>query len=642
MQLPDRMAIFIIVIFLVSLTSAASLPAHEFFVAPSGNDSHAGSQEKPFRSIKRAQTAVRRHVSAGLTNDVTVYLREGTYELEAPLDFGPDDVGTEHHSVTYAAYPEESVTISGGRNISHGTRLELTTGGEEKTEASGGTIVWKQAQDGIWKALIPGVKRGDCFFRQLFVSGRRATRARMPNSDETELKVRDVDITWQEESSHPARFALQFDANSISDWFGIDDVEVVVRREWSLLRKKLESVDAASGWVVLRGPHHRDFQKKDKISFNDVRPGRFAFFENALAFLDRPGEWYLDRATGMLYYHPKAGEDVRNESIVVPMLTGALLAVRGTEEQPVRNLHFQNISFAHTEFPLPPQGVAARQAADYWTFNGAKTVDSMFAFEFAENCTIRDCAFKHAGGGGVSLGKGVHRFRFEKNRLFDLGANGIAVDFDVTPLLPDKRALAEKLTPRDIRIVDNHIHDIGTVYYGAVGILIKYSADSLVAHNHVHDLPYTGISVGWGWSLNDTPARGNTIEFNHVHHVMKELADGGGIYTLSHQPNTLFRGNLIHDIEWCQYAQGPRGNGFFIDQSSRPYHFEHNIVYSTSGNPVRFNVSHENMHTWGENRFNDKKPDAADSTWVKAVFQQAGVRGRNREDESEANNMSED
>ena len=98
-------------------------------------------------------------------------------------------------------------------------------------------------------------------------------------------------------------------------------------------------------------------------------------------------------------------------------------------------------------------------------------------------------------------------------------------------------------------IADNHIHNLGLVYAPAVGVWALQSGRNQIVHNHIHDLFYTAISVGWTWGYAANQSKGNLIEYNHLHDIGKEmLSDMGGIYTLGVQPGTRIRNNLIHDI----------------------------------------------------------------------------------------------
>ena len=122
-----------------------------------------------------------------------------------------------------------------------------------------------------------------------------------------------------------------------------------------------------------------------------------------------------------------------------------------------------------------------------------------------------------------------------------------------------------------------------------MGIWVGFAQETAVTHNLVHDLPYTGISVGWQWNSTPTAHKATLVEYNHVYDVMNRLCDGGCIYTLGFQPGTVIRGNHFHDVHRNRMAQGAPNNGMFIDEGSKGYLIEKNVVYNTHGELVRFN-----------------------------------------------------
>jgi hypothetical protein len=548
-----------------SLFAADTSPGGDFYVAPGGSDQSAGTVDKPFATLARARDAVRKTVAAGLKGDVTVLVRGGTYELPQTLTFGPEDSGTEQHHVTYAAYPGEQVVISGGRRISG----------------------WQQGDRGVWTAQVSGVKEGKLSFRHLFVNGRRATRARTPNAVDDNPHWQ---LTGATLSGDLASYTLTIAPERLGAWTNFSDMEIMVAGNWAINRKRIAAIDRTSGTITLAPPH--------ASGHNAIRPGpgRWCYFENAPELLDLPGEWYLDRATGVLSYLPREGEDMSTAEVVAPALE-RLIEVTGTPEQSVRNLHFKGLAFQYASWQLPEHGYLGIQACHFtigrdWGRPWAR-IPAAVCFNFAEGCSVRDGAVAHVGGCGIELVDSCHQNVVEGNHVYDVSGNGI--------MLGGPRE--EDRVPRNNRIANNYVHTCGVEYYGAVGIWVGFADGAQVAHNLVHDLPYTGISVGWQWNPEPTPCKNNVIDGNHVYDVMKALCDGGCIYTLGFQPGTVIRGNHLHDVRRSLFAQGAPNNGMFIDQGSKGYLFERNVIYNTSAELVRFNQCARDWHTWRDNHF---------------------------------------
>lgn len=539
--------------------------AARFVVAPGGDDTNPGTREKPFATVARAQKAVRAVVAAGLSDDVTVLLRGGTYELANTLVFGPEDSGTEEFAVTYTAFHGETVRLSGGRRVGP----------------------WRRGDDGVWTANVPGVKQGGRCPRLLIVGGRRAIRARTPNVDAKPN-------CWQMKSASLSkdlhRYTITMPPGLVKNWRNIGDVEVMAAGNWAINRKRLSSVDEKTGTVVLAPPH--------SLGHGAIHPksGRWCYFENALEMLDQPGEWYLDRTTGVLHYRPRPGEDMTRVETVMPVLV-RLVEVRGTADRPVRNLHFRGIAFEHTDWQLPAIGYMGIQAchhnrADRWQRPWAR-VPAAIRFDDARECSLQDGRVAHCGGCGIELVARCRDNVVEGNHVFDCSGNGIMVGTSV----PD----ADVSTGN--RVSNNHVEACGREYYGAVGIWVGFAEKTLVAHNLVHGLPYSGISVGWQWNPQPTPCKENTVEANHVYDVMNRLCDGGCLYTLGFQPGTVIRANHFHDAHRSVFAQGAPNNGMFIDEGSKGFLFERNVIYNTAAKMVRFNQCQRDWHTWRDNHF---------------------------------------
>jgi len=561
---------------LIALLAASSSGALELHVATSGNDADPGTRARPFATLPRAQQAVREATARGLAEDLVVHVREGRYELSEPLLFGPEDGGTETHSVTWRA-SDGRVTISGGRRIEG----------------------WKVGADGVWAADLPGVRSGDWHFRELFVNGRRAVRARTPNAKAQPNHYR---IAGSEQAPDRSAHTLTLAPECLDAWSNVQDAEIVVFGEWEITRKLLDDVEPATGTVTLLPPH---VAQHPAIG---PRPGMACYFENAPEMLDQPGEWYLDRGTGTLEYLPLPGERIADAEVFAPSLT-RLVELQGTAEEPVRNLHFQGLTFEHCAWPLPEQGHPGVQGTFHtpppsWD-QGWTPVDAALVWEWAEGCSLVGGALTHLGGAGLRLRQGCRNNLIEGSTLEDLGGNGIMVGehyagWDWQKGMPPFEEVAI-----GNRIANNHLTRCGQEYFGAVGVWVGFATETVVAHNLIHDLPYTGVSVGWMWDPTPTVCAGNVIEYNHIFGVMQRLADGGCIYTLGYQPGTVLRGNVLHGARYSDMAlqSSYSNNGIFFDQGSKGFLVEGNIIYDTAGGPVRFNLCEEGWHTWVGNHF---------------------------------------
>lgn len=547
------------------LQGGETLPA-DLWVAPGGSDENPGTKDQPFATLERARDAVRGLKKGGLNKDVTVLLRGGTYVLKEPLVFGPEDSGTDKYSITYAAAAGEKVILSGGVKI---------TG-------------WKHGKGETWTAVVPGVKEGELYFRQLWVNGSRAIRARTPNKDAAApcRQLRGAGLS-SDRKSHTYMFPM----GQLAEWGNLADVEAVVFGNWEITRKRFQSVDLKAGGAQMDGPH--------RVPHDAIAPGegRWYYIENALEFLDQPGEWYLDRPTGVLSYLPHPGEDVASAEAIAPRLV-RLLEIKGTPERLVRNLHFKGIQFMHSDWSLPEGGYIGNQACHYttgkvWSEGPWATIDAAIRWNYADGCSIENGALTHFGGCGIELVAGCTNNVIKGNHIFDISGNGVMLG---GPTL-------EAEVPKDNRIADNYLHACGRDYYGSVGIWVGFAQRAAISHNVIHDLPYSGISLGWQWNSAPTPCRENTIECNHIYDVMNRLGDGGGIYTLGFQPGTVIRGNYIHDIHRSPLCQASPNNGMFIDEGSRGFLFENNVIIIEGSEPVRHNANSPAGHAWKDNWF---------------------------------------
>jgi hypothetical protein len=286
-----------------------------------------------------------------------------------------------------------------------------------------------------------------------------------------------------------------------------------------------------------------------------------------LELLDEPGEWYLDRTTGVLSYMPLPGEDLREVEVIAPVLT-ELVRLDGNADEGrfVDHVALQGLTLHHADWVLAPEGNSSTQAA--------VTVPAAVMATGARHCVLEDCEIAHVGTYGVWLGRGCKENRIERNHIHDLGAGGVRIGEDRMA----EHDVAE--ASRNV-ITNNYIHDGGHVYAAGVGLWLAQSSHNTISHNEIHSFDYSGISIGWNWNEAPNRTHSNTIEYNYVHHVVRGvLSDAGGIYTLGVQPGTVIRNNVFHDI-WPYMGSPAMAWGIYFDQGSRGMLVENNLVYHT-------------------------------------------------------------
>jgi len=545
---------------------ARDCQAEVFYVATDGNNKWSGrlaepgaqSADGPLGSLAGARDAIRHARAAGkISGPVTVRVRGGRYFLDKPLVLEPVDSGTAAAEVVIEAYPKERPVLSGGRVI---------RGFREKGH--------------LWEADVPEVKAGDWYFRQLFVDGRRRPRARDPNTGYYRI-ARLLPGPKDARGKAIARDKFAFTPGDLQPWPRLDDVNLILMHSWETSIHPLRSVDTQSNVVELAAP------LKEWWCLGYWEKAQRYYVENAYELLDRPGEWYLNRETGALSYWPMPSEKLGETEVIAPRLT-ELVRLVGNADMGLHVEHviLRGLAFQHADWILAPEGNSSTQAA--------VEVPAVITADAARHCAVEGCEVAHVGTYAIWFRRGCRDCRVQRNRLFDLGAGGVRVG-------EANMAKTDSAESSRILVDNNHIFDGGHVYPAGIGIWLAQSSHNRISHNDVHDLLYSGISVGWNWNDAENRTHHNVIEHNHVHHLVHGvLSDAGLIYCLGVSPGSVIRNNVFHDI-W-PYGTPPFGWGIYLDATCGGYLVENNLVYNTQSGGLMFNNGgHE--HTIRNNVF---------------------------------------
>lgn len=522
-------------------SSSDAQAAITFFVSPTADDRNSGTENAPFRTIERARDAVRA-VNQHAQDDVVVYLRGGRYELATPIEFTQQDGGFNGRRIIYRAYPGETPVLSGGR---------ILTG-------------WTDAGGGLYRTNV-----GPLHFRQLFVNGRRAVRARQPNAGHF-YRLR----AWDESER-----AIVVDSAEVGIWHGLSHVEMIILKEWTQNNLRIHAI-SVSGDEARITPIAADQSKAFTGHLSLRKPEQTYYFENAPEFLDALGEWYLNPFTDDLFYRPQTGEDMTTAVIVAPAVE-RLIQIQGTLDGPVTALHVSGLVFEHSTWSSPDrQGFFTGQAdfeqadAHEEKENSSRNrIAAAIHIQNAQRVRIEQNVIRHTGGAAVALYSGTDHVEVIGNLMTDIGAGGVSVDMQLDPTPADVRARCTN----DV-VANNFIAHIGRNYHSSVGIFAGYTQGLLIEHNELMDMPYSGISVGWGWRDTDTALRDNTVRANHIHHVVNLVADGAAVYTLSKQPGTIVAENYIHDIVRSPWAGSNIISGLYLDEGSSAVTIKNNVL----------------------------------------------------------------
>ena len=536
--------------------------AVEFWVSSTGCDTNAGTKESPLLTVETAQRRardLRRLKDPSISNGVHIILRGGVYRQHGPLYFRWEDSGTESSPTVVEAAPGEEPILCAGVVLHDWKKV---TGDVPGLSAA--------ARGKVWASEIPRLGGRPLEPRQLWVDERKAVRARDPNGDGMARLV-----TWDkhnEEAGIPTSYAGPFR--------DLPRMEMVIHQQWEIANLRFKSLSPESNQVRVTFQ-----QPESRVQFEHPWPapvmtngGAPFFLANAVEFLDQPGEWFQETFGGRILYWPRPGEDMTRALVLVPALEN-LVQVEGTLDRPVAHLQFKGISFRHTAWTRPSEfGHVPLQASMYFieayklAVHGTEDKKGLenqawlgrppaaVTVSAAHHVRFERCDFQHMAITGLDFVSGTHDDVIEGCVFRDIGGNAILMgaipDKGVETHIPYDPVDGREVCRRE-RIANNLITDCANEDWGCLGICVGYARDVTIEHNELSNLPYSGVSLGWGWTRTVNCMRNNRVTANHIHHFGQEMCDFGGIYTLSAQPGTIVSSNALHSVQVRPYVHDP-------------------------------------------------------------------------------------
>lgn len=374
-----------------ALLIACTLSAADLFVSPKGNDRNPGTKDSPKATLTaalRQARELRRLNDESLKGGITIHMEAGDYHLYEPVFIRPEDSGTE-------ASP--TVITSDGNAILNGG-VEIRN--------------WKK-QGKLWVADVPMFNGRPLDFRQLWINGQKAVRAR---------DVADFEKMYRIINNDPQNEILWVPAAAVKKIQKARYAEMVLHEMWCVANLRIKSVEIQGDSAAVR--FHNP---ESRIQFEHPWPRPMVtkdghnsafYLTNAMELLDEPGEWYHDIESRKIYYYPRKGEKI--SKAVVPGIE-TLVWVEGTIDRPVKHIRFDNVTFQYTTWMRPSlQGHVPLQAGMYMT-DGYKIRPSMIR---KNNHKLDNQGWLGRPASAVVV-KAAQDIDFEKCRFQHLGSTGI-------------------------------------------------------------------------------------------------------------------------------------------------------------------------------------------------------------------------
>ncbi|NVM62310.1 hypothetical protein FHW88_000586 [Mucilaginibacter sp. SG538B] len=555
----------VVLLMLLNVSLTGSLFAAEIWVSPKGSDTNTGTREQPMATVAmaiRKARELRRLNDPSIKGGIYIKVAAGVYTLDEPLFIRPEDSGTADSPTIIEGGGIGKTILSGGIKVNGWNKVDYAVPG-----------LPAEAKGKVWVADAPVIGDEPSQFRQLWVNNEKAVRAR-----DTEAPFMNRILSWDHKTQ---TCVIPWSASA--DTSHLEGMEMFIHQWWAIaiLRVKTVKVMGDSARLSFYQPESRiQSEHPWPAPWISKKTGNSAFYlNNAISFLNKPGEWYHDRRTNKVYYIPRKGEDLQMATVIVPQLE-TLVKMQGTLDNPVNYISFKNIGFEHSSWLRPSkEGLVPHQAGMYmldayklkipgtpdkkglenqaWVGRPKAAVE----VAYASHITFDGCGFEHMASTGLDFQRGTHNDIIKGSLFKDIGGtailDGVYSDEAQEVHLPynpgDKREICTNDT-----IANNLITNATNEDWGCVGIGAGYVRGISITHNEVCDVNYTGISMGWGWTKTINAMSDNRIIANKIHHYARNMYDVAAIYTLSAQPGSVISDNYVDSIYKAPYAHDPQ------------------------------------------------------------------------------------
>lgn len=513
--------IYILFVLITGLASA------DFFVSPQGSDANPGTQDKPFASLEAARDAVGALKANPLpAGGLTVWLLGGDYPRTKSFELTAADSGTPESPIVYRAVEKQTVRLMGGRALNGLTpvadpavlaRLDEKARGKVLSvdlKTLGVSDYGQLRSRGFGRPTVPA-------HLELFFAGKPMTLSRWPNEGQFD-KIASIPPDRARDDDHGGKIGdlksgFFYAGDRPKQWKSLDDIWVhgYWAWDWANSYEKVESIDRENRLIKTLSPY----------GLYGFRPGQRFYFLNVIEELDEPGEYFVDRSSGLLYFWPPA--DPASGETIISLLESPLVTLKDASNITLRGLTFE------------------------------ATRGNALAIDGGQKNTVAGCTFRQIGNYGLQINGGLSHQVISCD-IFYTGDGGVSVSGG------DRQTLA----PSGHAVLNCRFHHQGRWSKCYVPAVLASGVGIRIANNLIHDHPHCAIL----YSGNE-----HVIEFNEIHHIALETGDVGAIYS---GRDWSFRGNVIrHNFIHETGGVGMGSMGVYMDDCVSGTEIVGNIFY---------------------------------------------------------------
>lgn len=611
---------FLLVIsFEFAIAQNNSKPYADFYVSTLGNDGwtgklaepNASKTDGPFATIHRAKNAVRL-MKKNCYRNIYVLIRGGEYQLSETEIFTPADSHYDSYQIVYMAYADENPVFSSDIVI---------TGWKLASSFKGLPSV---ANGKVFVASLPELPKGKERFFTLYDQGKLLTRARSKGFEPTKVMTGGDGggVDWKG-MIKADRNSIWFPNGIIKNWNNLADIELFVQPNVGYVTNylTLASVDEQKSVAQTVLPATYPMGKIDKHLH--AMEGGSCRVENAIDYLDAPGEWVVNTKEKLVYYWPVSGQP---HQVTFPALSEYFFVDGHESGGLVRNIAFKGITFTRGEREqITKKDIGLQHEWDMWNKDNA-----MVRFRDAEYCEISNCRLTNSGGAGIRFDLHAQSNLIKNNLIDYVGGTGVLL----CGYGPGKLNVN-----KSNRILNNQIHHCGEFYYQSNGIMVWQSGENTIQNNKLHHLPYDAIVLSGTRPMffqlkgenreqvgalrtdeiapealyqDDTTAynfsnfvfynqwpktapyyhtRNNIVEDNEVFLVMQKCFDGNAIYLSDVGDGNQIKRNYIHHLNGVGMQQAIRTDAFLKNT-----HISENVIYNCNGGGINLKYYENNAY----------------------------------------------